>query len=83
MGCSAIRRKKKCKLNISLFNNWLSYMETKSESKIQNGVEREHTICWRDTVKATYMKVQIALLVQQKVTATPRLLFVNYNEVVW
>lgn len=58
-------------------------METKSESKIQNGVEREHALCWRNIVKVTHIKAQIALLIQQKVTTIPRLLFVNYNEVVW
>jgi hypothetical protein len=57
-------------------------METKSESKIQNGVEREHTVYWRDIAKLTNMKAQITLLIQQKITVTTRLLFVNCNEAV-
>jgi hypothetical protein len=55
-------------------------MEAKSESKIQTAVEREHNACWRDIVKLTNMKAPIALLIQQKVTATSRLLFFNYNQ---
>jgi hypothetical protein len=43
-------------------------MLTKSESKIQKGVEGERTVYWRDIVNVTYMKTQIALLVQQEVT---------------
>jgi hypothetical protein len=58
-------------------------METKSESKIQNGVEREHTVYWRDIAKLTNTKAQITLWIQQKIIATTRILFVNYNEVVW
>jgi len=58
-------------------------MLTKSESKIRKGVEGERTVYWRDIVNVTYMKAQIALLVQQKVTSTLRRLFINYNEVVW
>jgi hypothetical protein len=50
-------------------------METKSVSKIQNGFEREHTVYWRNTVNVKYIKTQIELLIKQKVTITPRLLF--------
>ena len=71
---------KKNLVNISVFNNRFYYKETKSESKIQKGVERERTVYWKDIVKGT---APVALPIQQKVTATPRLLFVNYNEVVW
>jgi hypothetical protein len=56
-------------------------METKSESKIQNRFERKHTVYWINTVNATYMETQIELLLKQ-VTLTPRLLFLNYNQVV-
>jgi len=42
-------------LNISLSNNRLYYRQTKAVSKIQNGVEREHTVYWRYTVKVTNM----------------------------
>jgi len=57
-------------------------MQKKSESKIENGVEWEQGVYWRDIVKVTYMKARIALLVQQMVKSTFRLLFIYYNEVV-
>jgi hypothetical protein len=58
-------------------------MEIRSESKIQNEFEREHSVSWRSTINVTNMETQIEILIKQKVTVTPRLLFFNYNQVVW